>query len=252
MIKAIIFDLDGTLYFGENLREGALETVIALMDQGYRVFFLTNNSGKSRQQIVDKLNKLGFSAEPQNTYCGSYAIARYLTENKISSVYVVGTKGLKKDLESHNIRAKDSSDVPVVVIGIDPRLNYDKIATASDAIRNGAKLIVANIDSSYPIGNNRRLPGCGAMVGAIVGATGYNPDFQVGKPNTYMLELLCKEHRLSTTEICVVGDELENDIKMANNLGCKSVLFDPGNVFPAFSGSKIKKLHEIVSLLKGE
>ena len=122
-----------------------------------------------------------------------------------------------------------------VVVGLDPAFSYEKIAMALEAIDNGAKLIVANTDPSYPIENNRRLPGCGAMVGAIVGATGHKPDFHVGKPNVYMLELLCKEHGLSPAEICVVGDSIESDIKMADNFGCKSILFNP----------KVKKFKEV-------
>ena len=78
MLKAIIFDLDGVLYLGENAIEDAVETVAALRDLGFRVFFLTNNSGKRRQEIVQKLNRLGFKADKSNTYCGSYAMTAYL------------------------------------------------------------------------------------------------------------------------------------------------------------------------------
>jgi 4-nitrophenyl phosphatase len=249
MIKAIVFDLDGVLYYGENVVEGAVEAVADLRNSGYQIFYLTNNSGKSRQQIVDKLNKFGFSVELRNTYCGSYALVIYLIENKILSVYVIGTEDLKRDLKSRNIGVEDSSDVSAVVVGFDRSLNYDKIAMASDAIRNGAKLIIANKDTSYPIGSSRRLPGTGAMVGAIVGATDHDPDFHVGKPNTYLLELLCKEHGLSAEEICVVGDEL-SDIELAINFRCQGLLFDPEDAFPAFSEHRVKKLCEIASLLK--
>ena len=251
MIKAIIFDLDGTLWNGEIVIKGAVDTIAVLKNLGYQMFFLTNNSGKTQKQIIDKLKSFGFPAESQNTYCGSYAMATYLAENKILSVYVVGAKGLKKDLRSYDIRVEEFSDVSAVVVGLDPTLSYHKIAMASDAIRNGAKLIVSNLDRFYPIENNQRLPGCGAMVGAIVGATGYKPDFQVGKPNTYMLELICKEHKLSAKEICLVGDELENDIKMARNFGCESILFDPKITFSSFTGKKTRELCKIISILKG-
>ena len=63
MKKAVIFDLDGTLYFGENPVEGALEMIVVLTDQDYRVFFLTNNSGKTKQEIIDKLKGFGFASD---------------------------------------------------------------------------------------------------------------------------------------------------------------------------------------------
>ncbi|MEK7596158.1 MAG: HAD hydrolase-like protein, partial [Patescibacteria group bacterium] len=98
--------------------------------------------------------------------------------------------------------------------------------------------------------NNCRLVGCGAMVAAIVAATGRTPDFHVGKPNTYMLALLCREHGLTPEEICVVGDMPESDIQMAVNFGCQSILFDPGNIFPEFTGRKAEKFKQIISLIK--
>ena len=219
------------------------------MEQGYQVFYLTNNSGKTQQQIIDKLNGFGFRANLQNTYCGSYAISCYLLQEKIMSVYLVGTDALMSDLESHDIKVDNSADVSAVVVGLDPFLSYNKIATALEAINNGAKLIIANMDPSYPVENDRRLPGCGAMVGAIVGATGHAPDFHVGKPNTYMFELLCNKHGLSPQEICVIGDDPESDIKMAVTLQCQSILFDPKDTFQGFPGNKVRYLQEITSLI---
>lgn len=249
MIKAIVFDLDGTLYFGESATEGALDT-IAVLEENYRIFYLTNNSGKKRQEIVGKLNNMGFAATPQNTYCGSYAISSYLADKKITPVYVIGTGELVVDLISHGIRVKNSPAVSAVVVGLDQFFSYEKIAIALEAIDKGAKLIVANTDASYPAENNHRLPGCGAMVAAIVAATGHAPDFHVGKPNTYMLELICKEHGFSPADICVVGDSIESDIQMAVNFGCQSILFNPEGAFPEFLGRKAEKLNEIISLIR--
>jgi len=174
---------------------------------------------------------------------------RLFKGKNFSSIYLIGSDDLKKDLIAYKIKVKDSMQVSAVVVGLDPYFNYSKIAKALGAIDNGAKLIAANLDPSYPIENNRRLPGCGAMVGAIVGATSHLPDFTVGKPNTYMLGLLCREHKLSPAEICIVGDSPESDIQMAKNLQCQSILFDPRNTFTGFSGDKVKSHHEIISLI---
>lgn len=250
MIKAFVFDLDGVLYLGDNLVEGALETVAALRKEGRQVFFLTNNSSKGRQEIIQKLNKLGYGADEKITYCSSYAIASYLAEKSIKTVQVVGSVSLCDDLIVHGIEVVYYSDVSAVVVGHDLDISYNKIAKALDAIRNGAKLIVANVDPNYPAGDGRVLPGCGAMVGAIVGASDHQPDFIVGKPNTFMLKLLCKEHGLSAREICVVGDVIESDIQMADNFGCQSILFDPEDVHENFRGVKVKNLRDIITLIR--
>ena len=65
MIKGIVFDLDGTLYRGESVVEGAVNT-IAVLERNYQIFYLTNNSGKTQQQIIDKLKGFGFRVNMQN------------------------------------------------------------------------------------------------------------------------------------------------------------------------------------------
>lgn len=249
MIKGVVFDLDGTLYLGEKVIPGAVDVVLDLESRGYRVFYLTNNSGRTQWQIIEKLNAMGFRANGINVYCGSYAISMYLDQNHMNSVYVIGTDSLKAELESCDIKISDSRLVQAVVVGLDPLFDYRKIAEAMEAIDEGAKLIVANTDASYPVEDGRRLPGCGAMVGAIVATTGHTPDFHVGKPNVYMLELLCNEQSLSPTEICMVGDSPESDMQMAVDFGCQSILFDPDGAFPNFSGRRVREMHDVVSLI---
>lgn len=253
MIKGIVFDLDGTLYFGEKVAEGAVDVVNTLVRRDYKVFYLTNNSGKTHRQIIEKLNRLGFlNAYVGNTYCGSYAIASYLVANDITSVYVIGTEGLVNDLVSSGIWVDNSFRVSAVVVGLDPFFSYEKIVMALKAIDNGAKLIVANTDSSYPVGNGFRLPGCGAMVAAIVAVTGRAPDFHVGKPNAFMLDLICRDHGLSAGDICMIGDMPESDIAAADVFGCQSILFDLKNEFSKYSGNRVRKLCEIIPFLNGK
>jgi len=249
-ITAFAFDLDGTLYKGSVPIKGARQTVARLIELGMRVFYFTNNSARTRQELVEKLTFLGFPASKENTYCTSYAIKKYLLEKKIKDIYLIGTDSLRCQLKDAKIKIRDSALVQAVVVGLDPFFTYAKISKALEAINRGAKLIVANDDPSYPVENNRRLPGCGAMVGAIVGASLHKPDFTVGKPHTYMLEILCKDHNLSHSEICVVGDSLQSDIKMAENLKCASILFDPKGWFPYYKGKKAKEFGEIISIIK--
>lgn len=248
-IKAFVFDLDGVIWLGEKVVENALETVTVLKNLGYSVFYMTNNSSRKRQEVIQKLKGLGFESDTRNTYCSSHALAVYLAERKISPVYVMGSTGLISDLIYSGIECSVTELASAVVIGLDVSISYEKITIAFQAIKNGARLIVANMDPYYPASDGRMLPGCGAMVGAIVGASGHQPDFIVGKPSAYMLQLLCREHGLSSEEICVVGDVLESDMAMTENFGCLGVLFDPNDVYRNFSGIKIKNLRELISLL---
>ena len=43
-IEAVFLDLDGTIYMGDNLIEGAVEFLNRIEKKGIRRFFLSNNS----------------------------------------------------------------------------------------------------------------------------------------------------------------------------------------------------------------
>ena len=61
--KAIIFDMDGTIYLGNQLIDGALELFNILWSKEIDFYFLTNNSSNSRIQYKRKLSSLGINIE---------------------------------------------------------------------------------------------------------------------------------------------------------------------------------------------
>ena len=61
-IKAVFLDLDGTIYLGSDLIEGAESFLERLEERGIRRFFLSNNSSKSVSQYLEKLQALGIPA----------------------------------------------------------------------------------------------------------------------------------------------------------------------------------------------
>lgn len=50
-IQAVLFDLDGTVYVGEQLISGADNVINDVLNQQKQVAFLTNNSTKTREDI---------------------------------------------------------------------------------------------------------------------------------------------------------------------------------------------------------
>ena len=49
-IEAIFLDLDGTIYMGDNLIEGAIDFLNRIEKRGIKRYFLSNNSSKSVNQ----------------------------------------------------------------------------------------------------------------------------------------------------------------------------------------------------------
>lgn len=223
----MIFDLDGTIYFGDTVAPFAHEVIQELREKlSYEVIFLTNNSTKKRETILKKLTNLGIKTTVDKIYTSAFATGKYLLEHSIENVYVIGSSEFKKELREFGIRVLDSKNVDAVVIGLDLDFDYNKIATALEAVLNGALIIASNVDANYPIENGVLRPGCNAIVASLLGTFDYKRevDYIVGKPNTYLLDIICHEHRLDKSKILIVGDSLESDIAMANNYGVDSFL----------------------------
>ena len=61
---AYLFDLDGTVYLGDELLPGARDLLDGLRDRGARRVFLSNNPTRDPEMYLDKLTHLGIAAEP--------------------------------------------------------------------------------------------------------------------------------------------------------------------------------------------
>jgi arabinose operon protein AraL len=226
MTRGYIFDLDGTVYLGDHPIEGAAEAINHLKGRGDKVVFLSNKPIASRGSYVEKLNKMGIKASLDEVLNSSYIMANYLKEvlKEGQFVYVIGEDPLIEELEAQSIPiTADPLESTYVVLSWDRSFTYDKINAAYQAWVNGAKIIATNPDRTCPM-ENGQIPDCGAMIGAIEGATNEPVHAIVGKPSTIMAEAAVKKLGLDYSQCFMVGDRLETDIKMGNETGMKSVL----------------------------
>lgn len=240
------FDLDGTIYIGDELIDGVIETLSYLKEKNIRVFFFTNNSGKSREDIHRKLEQMNLQPERQAVYNSAYATSIYLKQNHFKKVYCCGASGLKYEITRHSITCVSEKEHPqAVVVGLDHSFDYVKMTAALNLLQNkDCRFIVCNKDRNYPVENSWLMPGCGAIVAAIEHAADRQADVIIGKPETFMLDLLCGDWHLQSMEILVVGDTFDSDIAMANAYGAPSLLLDADNTFKGDT-KRIRKLIEI-------
>lgn len=227
--ETFVFDLDGVVYRGKRALPHAVEVLNLLQASGRQVFFLTNNSGATRQQYAEKLQAMGISAQPEQFITSAWATALYLQRalNPGSKLFVVGEPGLKQELCSAGFEVVDTvePEIPAaVVVGIDRAFTYERLAQAQHAILHGAHFIATNTDGSYPA-EDRLLPGAGAMVAAIAAATNQKPRV-IGKPNPQILQPYIERHQILPERTLLVGDRLDTDIALANllHIPCALVL----------------------------
>jgi len=224
-VKAVAIDLDGVIYAGDRLLPYAREFVEFLRNLGKSVFFITNNSGKSRKNIAFKLKNLGINATIDEVYSSGYATGIFLKQiDDKPIVFVIGSEELKNEFIDLKINVSDQPECKYLVVGFDRNFTYEKIVLGFQMIQEGALFIACNRDKSFPIEGGKSMPACNAMIAAIEHTTGKKPDYIVGKPEIFMLELISKSNSYQPHEILVIGDSPETDIIMANKFGSPSIL----------------------------
>lgn len=218
----LLLDMDGVIYRGSELIEGAAGFVHSLIDHDVPFRFLTNNSQRTRRDVATKLRRLGLPVEDHHIYTCSMATARFLSrQSPGGTAYVIGEGGLMTALH-HNGFAIVDKDPDYVVVGEGRTLSFEQIETALRMILAGSRLVATNLDPNCPTDKGMR-PGCGATVAMLETAAGVKA-FSVGKPSPFMLSDACRDLGLPPERVVMVGDTMTTDILGAVQLGLRSVL----------------------------
>jgi phosphoglycolate/pyridoxal phosphate phosphatase family enzyme len=247
-VDVFIFDCDGVIWRGDSVIDGIPETLEKLRALGKKMFFVTNNSTKSRKGYKKKFDELGLKVPAEEIFSSSFAAAAFLEQTKFKEtgkkVYIIGEVGICDELDLINVpwiggpndkgkqpdmgpgaMVEHDHDVGAVIVGFDRFINYYKIQYAQLCINEnpGCKFIATNLDAVTHLTDAQEWAGNGSMVGAIKGCTGKEP-IVVGKPSPLMIDYLADKLKLDRSRMCMVGDRLDTDVLFGSDNGLKTVL----------------------------
>lgn len=242
-----IFDCDGVIWKGDSLIAGVPSVLDKLRELGKKIFFVTNNSTKSRKGYLGKFKSLGLEVNPEEIFSSSFAAAAYLEQNPLppgKKAYIIGQEGIGDELDllsiphiggpadagkviklGPGVRVDQDPDVAAVIVGFDSAINYYKIQYAQLCINENkdCRFIATNLDAVTHLTEEQEWAGNGAMVGAIKGCTGREP-ILVGKPSPLMVDYIVDKYKCDRSRICMVGDRLDTDILFGADNGLQTVL----------------------------
>ncbi|CDW84863.1 haloacid dehalogenase-like hydrolase family protein [Stylonychia lemnae] len=227
-----------------------------------KIFLITNNSTRTRQQILEeKLRSFNFELDIKYIYSSAYVSSQYVKQNLIKdtnqqeqSVYIIGQNGLKQEMKNNGIRVindyddtRDSieigsdeissmevdSSVCAVIAGINFSFTYRKLCLASLYLQlNNSTFIATNSDKYFTTQvKDRHMPAGGSIVNAIIGGTLVNP-ILIGKPERMTFEIMIRDHNLeeeSLSKFLMIGDNLLTDVLFGNNCGIDTLVVLSGN-----------------------
>lgn len=248
-VDVFIFDCDGVIWRGDSLIDGIPNVLDKLRAAGKTLFFVTNNSTKSRAGYKSKFTSLGLDVKPEEIFSSSFAAAAYLEQTKFKDtgkkVYVIGEKGIGEELDLIGVnwfgaeadkttvaplqpggKVEHDKDVGAVIVGFDRNINYYKLQYAQLCLNEntGCQFIATNLDRVTHLTDAQEWAGNGTMVGAVKGCTGMEPNV-VGKPAPLMIDYIAEKYGIADrSRICMVGDRLDTDIAFGRNNGLKTCL----------------------------
>ena len=224
--RGYLVDLDGTMYSGSALIDGAIDFIDRLNKAQIPYVFLTNNATKTQAEAAQKLIDMGFDIKPETLYTSSMATAAYLKETDPEGrAYVIGTDSLKRTLEDSGVRVTET-DADYVVMGLDTDITYEKLSDAALLIGKGARLIATNPDKKFPT-ERGFVPGAGALISVLTTTTGAEP-IVIGKPQGIILDAAVDTLNLPKEEVLLVGDNYDTDILTGINGGVDTLHVNTG------------------------
>jgi len=255
--RLFLFDMDGTIYEENRLFDGTLELMNYIHKIGGEYIFITNNSSKSVEDYINKLENMGIPVTKENFFTSSQATALYLTKNfKDKKVFCMGTKSLINELLTYGIdvTVNKNDDIDVVLVGFDTELTYSKLRDTCELLFTGLPFIATNPDRACPV-QFGFIPDCGAICEAIYFATNRRPLY-IGKPDKMMIEYVVQKSVYSKDQTVVIGDRLYTDIASGVNANVSTICVLTGetkindlknsDIQPDFVFSNIREVYDII------
>ena len=223
--KLWLFDMDGTIYLGNQVFPGTVPLFSAIRSRGARYMLVTNNSSRSVETYIEKVRKMGIDAGPEDFYTSVDATVEYLKEHFPGAlVYVQATRACVRQLRESGIRVTEELDrsAEVVLVAFDTELTFEKLNRTSEML-TGFKgpYLATNLDLVCPT-EYGFVPDCGSMCIGLEHATGRKP-FVIGKPEPTMLRMALKLTGTSAEDAVMVGDRLYTDIASGVNAGIDTI-----------------------------
>lgn len=243
----LLFDSFGVLVDGVDPLPGAVDLVALMNAENVDYFVVTNDASKSIASRIETFNAQGFDIPADRIVNSGSLIAPYFNQNDLvgSPTLVLGTQDAKDYVIAAGGRLVDlngpnAEEPDVVVLGHsgphDWETTLEKLLTLfsrrfqqNDPVR----LVLPNPDFIYPNGPGVFAVGAAAFIDVLEqglkrlhGSDKALVASKLGKPHSPIFEEAVK--RVGSSNVVMIGDQLETDVLGANRAGIASAVVTTG------------------------
>jgi inorganic pyrophosphatase len=223
-IKAIFFDIDGTLTLRGKAIDGAAQAVAQVRAHGIAVRFLTNITGRTTSAIAAELSALGIAVDGAEVQTATSACAAMLKARPGVRCHLMVPDGVLPMFEG--IERHDTNPDVVVVSDIGDGFSYAALNRAFLMLREGAQLVALQKNLFWFDVDGIKLD-CGPFVLALEAASKKTATV-TGKPSRTFFEIALASVGCAPGEVLIVGDDLSTDIAGGQALGIPTALVGTG------------------------
>lgn len=252
--NSFIFDLDGTIYRGDNIIPNADKTINQLKKLGKKILFISNKTTGTIKDYYLFLKNFGLNIEENEIINSTIVLKNYLIKNHPQKkFYAIGEQVFIDELINAGLKySVIPEEIEIIIVTLDRTLNYEKLEVAAKALENGARFFAANIDDTCPVDGGEVLD-AGSTISALEKRTHKKLEMHFGKPSDFMMKEISYRFNGDLSKSILIGDRLETDIVMGNKFGIDTALVSTGVKHYTNGNSEIKPtyyLNSVADILK--
>jgi 4-nitrophenyl phosphatase len=222
---AFALDLDGVIWRGDTIIEGAAEGIASIRAAGKPLLFLSNNAAYLPSWVISRLGAAGIEVAEREVLTSGMVLRRWIVAHGFGGqqALVLGISTVVQQIEDvvEVLPFTDANRATLVIAARDTLFDYERLRVAADAIRRGARFVAVNRDPTLPLPGGRLEPGTGSIVAAVEAASGATAII-VGKPSLPVAEAAWEV--IGREGVLMIGDRPDSDVAVARVAGWDAAL----------------------------
>ncbi|MBY9003976.1 MAG: HAD-IIA family hydrolase [Candidatus Lokiarchaeota archaeon] len=226
-VKAILCDIDGTLYFKGEAIKGAIDTVSYIKELGIKILFFTNTDSKPPQRICRILKDFGFDVKEDEIFSPIIALKEFLAKHPRKKIFLVTTQEVAREFQKYDNVGENETPDFVIIGDFQDDWDVNRLNRAFQHVLQGATLLGTQGNIFYLDRKGNPVIDTGSFVEMIARATSTKAKI-FGKPSKEYFEQAIELLDVPRENVVVIGDDYESDIQGAFNVGLRAILVKTG------------------------
>ena len=233
-MQAILFDLDGVFYIGDQLIEGALDALHWCNENHIPYLFITNTTSRPPHAIVKKLSGFGINTDVTKIMSPPVATVDWLKQHGVKRISLYMREQTKSAFGDFQVVTSVEEPTEAVIVGdMGEGLSFEVMNRAFRQLMQESTpcLIALGMTRYWRAPDGLRLD-AGAYVAAFQYASGIEP-IVLGKPAQAFFDAAVQRLAVNSDEVIMIGDDIKGDIDGAQQAGIPGLLVCTGKFRPA-------------------